>query len=356
MVSEYNMSETASIADMADKISKDIFRWFKWERLDLMDQNFSCRKPDKHAPKKENHTHPVDVLFHYVDPYINKRILLNTDLKSYAKKSITTDQVRKSLQSLAKTIECARISSEWRERYVINEGHYEIRGLLFIYNHDGEYHKDFYNVFKKDPDDKNKKPVRIESINVAKGQQLHIIEPQTIHYLTTIISDMHKLHQERTFPEQNYYFHYPDLHLHKANGNRADRPATIEMLCSPYIIVEHDEVKKFNETTGSIEECYPKGFVIYYNKPGNNVNEFIYLFDTLSKCQILDGDVSIRVRVANSSYNRDIHSVFKKAITSYSQGWGFDTYKQERLEKIKLEVIETSKSVFSPVEIGWRNI
>lgn len=350
------MSETASIADMADKVSRDIFRWFKWERLDLMDQNFSCRKPDKHAPKRENHTHPVDVLFHYVDPYINKRILLNTDLKSYAKRSITSDQVRKSLQSLAKTIDCARVSSEWRERYTLGSDQYEIRGLLFIYNHDGEYHKDFYDVFKKDPNDKTKKPVRIESIPIIKGQQIHIVEPQTINYLATVISDMNKLHQERSFPEKNYYFHYPDLHLHKANGNRSDRPATIEMLCSPYLIIEHDEIKKLNEATGVVEVCYPKGFVVYYNKPGSDVNEFIYLFDTLSKCQILDDKVNIRIRVANSKYNHDIHSVFKRAIISYAQGWGFDNYKKARLEEIEIDVIETSKTVFSPVEIGWRNI
>ncbi|MFM0721496.1 hypothetical protein PQQ73_34920 [Paraburkholderia strydomiana] len=64
--------ETAPIAEMANKVSKELFEWFRWERVPLMDQNFECVKKDKHAPKKkQDHTHPVDVVFNYIDPYLN---------------------------------------------------------------------------------------------------------------------------------------------------------------------------------------------------------------------------------------------------------------------------------------------
>ena len=81
------MSETANIAAMAEKVSADVFKWFKWEMLPPMDFDFNCHKPEKHKtsdlPKK---THPVDAVFKYFDPYLGKDILLNTDLKSYKSK------------------------------------------------------------------------------------------------------------------------------------------------------------------------------------------------------------------------------------------------------------------------------
>lgn len=51
------MAETATIADMADIVSREIFRWFKWERLDLMDQNFLCQKIEKKAKYADREAH-----------------------------------------------------------------------------------------------------------------------------------------------------------------------------------------------------------------------------------------------------------------------------------------------------------
>lgn len=350
------MAETATIADMADIISRDIFKWFKWERLDLMDQNFSCQKIERHAAGKSSHTHPVDVLFHYIDPYLNKRILFNTDLKSYADKSITTDRVRKSLQSLAKTIDCARVSQEWKIRYDIFSEKTEIRGLLFIYNHDGEFDENFYRFFYKDEKNQKRQIIKTESLPLSRDQQIHIVEPALINYMTTLIGDINQLHQEGSFPKQSYYFYYPDLYLHKAHGIKENRPATIEMINSPYLIIGHDDVKSFNEEKNRVEITYSKGFVIYYNRPGSTYNEFLYLFDTLSKYQILDSESLIRIRVANSKYHQDIRSNFNNAIMTYANAWGFDETKREKLNRIEFGVVETRKTRFSQVELGWRNI
>lgn len=354
------MSETGPIAEMANKVSQELFQWFRWERLPLKDQDFKCVKKEKHAPKKESHTHPVDVVLHYVDPYINKRIFLNTDLKSYARGSIKTKQVRDALKSLSKTIDCARVSPEWKTRYALFPEASEVRGLLFVYNHDGEFDRDFLKFFDErstrgtgKPDDTEDKTISTERLPLEANQLLHIVEPRQISYMTTILADTQRLHAEGSFPTDNYYFHYPELKLHKTSGCKEQRPATIEMIAGPFLTIEHGTVTKYNEKTKTLAETFQAGYVIYYNRPGNSHHEFMYLFDTLSNYQILDGSHPIRIRVAHHDPAPDIRSNFVKAINAYVQDWGFDDYKKDRLEQIGFEIIERTKTTFSKQDIGW---
>ena len=114
--------EVSNITEIATKVSDEIFKFFRWETLPIKDQNFQCNKTDIHKKSKGHETHPVDVVFHYDDPYLNKTIYLNTDLKSYSKGSIEYKKgVIKTLNSLAQTIDCAQGSSEWRKRYVLKK-------------------------------------------------------------------------------------------------------------------------------------------------------------------------------------------------------------------------------------------
>jgi hypothetical protein len=171
--------------------------------------------------------------------------------------------------------------------------------------------------------------------------------------MTTVIADANRLHTDGSFPETEYYFYYPDLRLHKAHGSKESRAATIESIAGPFLIIEHAAVKKYNEKTGIAEERFGPGYVIYYNRSGSNHREFMYLFDTLSKYQILDGDHSIRVRVGHSSPDQNLRSHFNRAITAYAADWGFDEYKIQRLKAIKLTVLEIQKTTFSKTDIGW---
>lgn len=159
--------------------------------------------------KKQAHTHPVDVVFSYKDPYLNKTILLNTDLKSYAKGSINTDMIEAALSSLSNTIACARYSQDWREKYNICVGDSEVRGLLFIYNHDNDFENNFYDFFdppKPIGGKRKPKSVKLDNINISEGQQIHIIEPKSISYMLSIISDMNELIRDNQFPREEYGF------------------------------------------------------------------------------------------------------------------------------------------------------
>ena len=65
------MAENSTISEMAAKVSDELFSFFRWEKVPLVDQNFPCLKESTHKPtdKEQDHTHPVDVVFHYIDPY-----------------------------------------------------------------------------------------------------------------------------------------------------------------------------------------------------------------------------------------------------------------------------------------------
>lgn len=371
------MAETLNIGELAVEISNDVFSWFKWEKIDLYDENFDCRKVEAHIKKDKNvtdsnsetvvepdetesseakkHTHPVDVVFKYTDPYSGKDILFNTDLKSYKSTSIKPSDVREMLQSIAKTIDCASISTEWKTRYGFNSTNYEIRGMLFIYNHDGQYHRDFYETFKTSVNnDRKKLGINIKSIGLKKGQQIHIVEPLLISFMTTVIADMHRLHHDGTFPRVEYSFYYPELLRNKTvSGDRHSRPATIEAISAPYLIIEHDEVVT-KSPSGETLRTEP-GFVIYYNRPGNDPYEFVYLFDTLSRYQLLDGERSIRLRFAYHSPSPDIGSNFESAKEKYIKSWGYDEHKRKILNKIIIKELSLMEHTFKTRMVARKN-
>lgn len=349
--------ETSKIAEIANKLSKEVFDWFRWDRVPLVDQNFPCSKQAKHAPTKTAaHTHPVDVVFSYVDPYLGKRVFLNTDLKSYAKTSIKPGEIRSALKSLAQTIDCARSSDAWNTRYNLKNEESEIRGLLFVYNHDGEYDKSFQDLFKpkqyksaSEEAESIEKATNLSSLPVESDMYLHIVEPRLISLMTTMRADVNRLIADGTFPRRNYRFFYPDLKLHKTHGDEYARPATVEMICGPFMIVEHDEVR----ATADSPDAYPNGVVIFYNRPGNSAEEFLYFIDTLSNLQLLKGAHPIRVRVLHDAPCSELRSHFKRAVELYILEWGFDSAKRDRLESIELELVEIVRTRFSSIELGW---
>lgn len=352
------MAETETIARMAEKISKDIFSFFRWEVVGPCNQDVECKKPDRHKPKNkvQTHTHPTDVVFSYLDPYTGKQVYLNTDLKSYGASSIAPGTTRSALKSLSYTVECAKISQQWKNRYCTNSSgsREDIRGMFFIYNHDANYNKNFFDYFRSRKEYKTKKTttsadvIRIESINVGVNNYTHIIDPEKVNLLNTIVSDVKILASEKKFNLDEYNFFYPELTLHKqhlAYGSKC--AASIEMLSSSYIIIHHGKIKKKKE------KILSEGYLIYYNDKGSSYEEFIYFLDTLSKHQILKNNKSIRIRFSNKKRHQDIMSNFDKAVKSYSSMWQFDEKKEKQLSNIEISTIEQFIPVFSQTEIGW---
>lgn len=330
------MSETINIGDIALKISKDIFKHFFWEIHPKKDENFNCtndeHKSDGGTPKT---THPGDVVFFYSDPYLGKNIYLHTDLKSYAADTIKTNKLREAFRSLCMTIECAKESSHWREKYSIDDSEaHEVRGMLFIHNHDNNYEKSFNATLDK---------VSLTSLPISPGSILHFLGPYDIQRLYSITNDIRCLKGEGELPK-DYTFYYPDLVMIRRQGDVWKQPATIESLVGPYLIIKHRETDTINP-----------GYLIYYNRPGSSPEEFVYFLDTLSRYQMLESGQKIRIKVTDKTAKDDLKSVFETAKKKYAKVWGFDPVREKILNGIEIERITSVTSTYNPGDIGWRD-
>jgi hypothetical protein len=353
------MAENGPIEEIAKIVSRNLFERFGWQQFGPYDQDFSCIKEDKHKPKdkKQKHTHPVDVVFSYKDPYLNKMIYLNTDLKSYGKATISSKNVEDALSSLAATIECASYNKEWSDKYISGSGRHEVRGMLFVYNHDNRFDGSFYDFFYPPKPSGNQKrkarAVKFENIKLPKNKMIHIVEPDLINYMITVVTDLDSMIAKKTFPDDDYGFYYPQLTYHKVAVSDENLPATIDVLSAPYMIIKHGPVITYAKG-GEETKHHDGGYVVYYNRPGKDDLEFIYLLDALSKYQILDGRNKIRIRVVSKDVSGHIRSAFNRAIEKFYHEWGLDDKAKAELEEIDLHLVSVAKEFYSSQDIGWR--
>lgn len=337
------MAETVNIGEIANKLSEEIFQFFGWKAHPCRDENFSCSNP-KHTVKvkpkngkepveRKKDTHPGDVVFSYQDPYLGMPIYLHTDLKSYAKNSISNQKIRGAILSLAMTIECARSSANWRAKYSTTDESFEVRGLLFVHNHDGNY---------KDSFEESLKATNLSTIPIAPNVYIHILGPKDIDRLYTIANDIMRLQHQKILPEK-YSCYYPDLVMWRRHGDVFSQPATIEALTAPYFVLTYEQEAKS-----------PPGFIIYYNRLGQNPEEFEYFLDSLSRWQMLEPGKSIKVRVVSRSPHTDLLSHFRAAKEKYAKAWGFDDARIQILDDIRIEQVTAVASNYSAQFIGWR--
>ncbi len=339
------MSETANIAFIAGKIAKDIFSAFYWNTYQQKDTNFECVHPDKHRtptdkPKKE---HPGDVVFHYIDPYLNKRIHLHTDLKSYGKSTLKVNNVRSALNSLAMTIECAEASSDWRSKFLDNDQEaHEVRGLLFVANHDGQASEEFDEKLSK---------ISRNALGIAKDNVLHVLGPNAISRLYSVAADI-KLSIVDKQISQRYRFFYPDLTLWKrARAEDERNAATIETLLSPYFILRHDKIVSESDKSMVVQRA---GSLVYYSRAGETVDEFVYLIDSLSRYQLVNANEQIRIRLFGKNRSPQFKNNFEKAKKRYCAEWRFEDGRESEVMAITIDAISQIAPNYSPDEIGWR--
>jgi hypothetical protein len=329
------VSETANTAAIAEEISRELFRHFRWKTHPKTNDNFPCEdKEHLGAGGKPKTTHPGDVVFFYTDPYLGKPIYLHTDLKSYATDSITSTSLRGAFKSLCMTIDCAKCSASWREKYSVPDSEqHEVRGFLFLNNHDNGYEKSFYDAVDK---------VSLGALPVAAGTQIHFFGPHDIQRIYSIANDMLRMIAQDELPK-DYTFYYPDLVMSRRQGDVWDQPATIEALTAPYLII------KFKAPTATSKP----GYLIYYNAPASSVEELEYFIDSLSRYQLLESGERLVIKVGANA-PEDIKSIFHTAKKKYVKAWGFDPVREQILEAISIERLTAVTSTYNPGDMGWR--
>lgn len=320
------MGETVNIGALAELISSELFEEFKWKKVGPTNENWNCVKCVKHgsnaSPKKQ---HPSDVVFYYNDPYSTKTVYVNCDLKSYAKGSISKASLRQALLSLINAVECAKISSSWKDLYLIPETKYTIVGLLFVYNHDGEYDKNFAKELNL-----------IADLKIPKNVNIFVFSPKIIVYLHSIAYDICSLRgKDLIASKDECSFIYFDKQISKLSPNDSGKyAATIETLLGPWMIYQSKN----------------DNFLIYYLDSGDSFQEFIYLIEYLFLYQLIKEDYNLEIRAVNSS---DLaSSYFSKAIKYYCENYQTDSLLEKRLRKIKFNKVNIIKSGISSMDIG----
>lgn len=326
------MAETASIAEIAKKVSDDIFTVFGWERRPPKDRNWDC-VTEKHKKK----THSSDVVFYYDDPVEHSTMFFTTDLKSYARNTIALDKIKNALKSLAMGAECAAKSAQWRDLYVNPAQNYKVCGLLFIYNHDGGFHEELSGYLKD---------ITSASIGLRRWVRLFAIGPREINYLISVATDIkcERGSAEKNLPDADQCsFFYPDLVRVRVKSNFC-KAATIEVLTGPWQILRYERAGKDKNRSG---------YYFYYGGKGEAPEEFKYIFDYLFRHQLVQPDEIITIRMARGCPEANLN--FEKAKEQYA----LDFFPYVAIEDVKRRLstvhfgrINTAIQTFSDIDIG----
>jgi hypothetical protein len=279
-------------------------------------------------------THPSDVVFYYDEPYSLSRTYINTDLKSYKRGSITSSAIVAAIQSLALTMECAELSEEWQEKFVHEDKSYRIVGLLFIYNHDGEYDSGFDEVLAK---------VNQDKLKIPRSSRIFVLGPRDIRWLDNVRLDLMLLYSKHVLPHEDHWsFFYPDL-VRRKKVQVFARAATLEMLTGPWIILSYPPHAE-----------HSAGFVVYFRGPGKHAEEFLYLLDHLMHYQMVKQGIAIEIRTLDADENAPAQ--FKRAVDEYIENYdGQNSDLATLLRSISFEPMPQIKSQFSTVKIGMKH-
>lgn len=336
------MSETEAIQKMAEKISDEIFSVFGWEKVGPINQNWACRNKKKHNPKYEEknsdkkYTHPSDVVFTYYDSYLGKHVYQLFDLKSYAKGSISKGNLKTTVGRLVDSVECANTSDEFAKLYVDSNHSWIVHGVLFVYNHDGEYDRNLYNTLDG-----------VYGRMRFKGQELQIIDPTRISVMYDIASDVKKFLFDRGNQIEDISYLTPDLELTKVKGAKYGS-LRLDDLMGPWFF---SKVKAAKDKKGSEDLV-----LIYFTDKSTKVEDFMYLFDCVLLYQLLE-DEDVMVRCTSSNPIASIN--FEKAKKRYAHEYHGVTDDSladftKRVDQFKFKQITDYSVKFSEVALGMQ--
>lgn len=327
------MGETGNTAKIAEFVSKDIFSIFGWRVSGSTNINWNCVNPEH-----SNTTHPADIVFSYADPYKNRMTYVLSDLKSYSKGSITKNSIKKALVDLNKSLSCAKVSSDWRDKFVDTENNYDIKGMLFIYNHDGEF-------VERDHEFSTLLDDACRTLDLDEGNLIYVVGPSTIHYLINVANNIKLLCADKKLPldMNDRGFYYPELDREKLFHDKARLPLSIESMAANFHVMRYAK--------GSAEKI--DGLDIYMKGPGDSTDSFMHLIDFIRLNNCLQDSPAIRVFLPFGG--SEARRKFEKALNIYVDG--LDSPTTESIKKlVSFEHCPTIvKHQYFNEEIGMRH-
>jgi len=324
------MAERINIARVAEIISGDIFSKLGWELHGTPNESWTCVDP---AHQKADH--PTDVTFVYEDPYSDKNVHLITDLKSYSAKSLKSFSIGDTIESLALAVDCAKDNPHWRDLYLKPGAPYEVQGLLFVYNHDGEYDRSFSEQVSAAFEG---------SIRIPRGVRLSVIGPDEVWYLNEMLTDIAGLAQNGQVPptlKELSFFYHSHSRRHLAQRDRS-AVATIDMIKGKYQLLMYT----MPQQQGAV-----RGMLVYYRGPGKDEREFIVLIDMLRNIGVLDSCDVIHVRCARAC--AQAANFFDKARSQYAVFP--DQRMPDKLKKLKYGSVASVRPQITQFEVALRS-
>lgn len=328
------MAETSNIAKMASQISDDLFSEFFWTKVGPTDVNWPCEDPAHHGVT----THPADVVFYYDEPYSKRRTYVHCDLKSYAATSISPGAIRGAVESLAKQVACAEKSETWRKQYMHDTCTPDICGLLFVYNHDGEYDKSFASHLTS---------LKESQLPLPVGARLFVLGPRDIFWLDNVRYEIRQMRGATGTnclpPASRCKYFYPQLDGLANVQPEIAKAATLEMLTSPWIVLEYQREKP----SGG------RGFIVFYRKSGETEEEFMYLLDYMRHYDMLRHNTHVEIKSMETSPTGA--ASFQKAAQRYLASFDQSASTTEFADivlAIKYSKMTQVKSQFSTVDVG----
>lgn len=329
------MGETVNIKSMADILSAELFDCFKWEKCNATDYRWECVE-ENHGKKRTQH--PSDVVFRYDDPYRGVKVHINTDLKSYAKSTVDTFDLEETLINLAQSVECAHKSEGFAEAYGVDEQIFVVDGLLFVYNHDGDYDKDFQQRLEK---------INKKSLSLKRNHRLFVMGPERIGYLYSISRDIDTRVAKfvKAGGYGTYEFYSPDLKVSRVHGLKYG-VAPIEFIFAPWLFVVF-----YSDQRAKLK------IVVYSDGKGSSQDEFKYLLDAILSFNLLDDGTLIEIAMQTSDSKAPVR--FESARSTYAEenhGRTSDSLEafRGRLNRISYINVSSVKPPFTENEIAIR--
>ena len=330
--------ENQNISAMAEKASKEIFEVFGWRQVGPKNQNWACIEQEKHDRRRAR-THPSDAVFRYEDPWSGQVIYVTSELKSYAKGTIIQQPLMSVIRNLSRSVECANKSEEFQTLYVDSSRQHHAMGMLFVYNHDGEYDEEFGTVLET---------LNPSQADLAVNNRVGVIGPKRVIYLNTVAKDIliSQGKKGELGPNSTCEFYYPNLQTIRF-ARTTSGVANLETLLCPWLVLRYAK-----PTLGFVPQI---GYFIYYDGRGSSVDEFQYLLDYLFKYQIATDNVNISVRMVVAC--PEAPALFQKAKEIYSEDyWPIAKVSPEqvraRMANISLHTVTALVPTFSEVELG----
>jgi hypothetical protein len=322
--------KTINKARMADMLASDLFGEFLWEKVGPANQNWDCVDA---AHKKA--THPSDVVFYYDEPYSVTRRYITADLKSYALGSITPFTVNTAAMKLATSLACAENSESFQKKYFHPSITAKVSGMLFVYNHDGQ---------AADHDFPPRLAIDYDALAIPPGSKLAVFGPTDIFWLNNVARDIVQMRGKSHLPSKDRCdFYYPNLVRHPNLQPSKARAATLEMLTSPWIVLEYQPKQ------GPVN----RGYVFYCRSKGEKPQEFVFLLDYLERFQLLKTNSEVTVKLIDQDPHAKAN--WGKAIDEYidAQEGGDDL--KSLLGRIKYEEVANLQIRFSEISIGMED-